>query len=564
MILNLLRVEDMSVESMIKRSFSEFATQRALTANEYPKLLNKGEKTLSKLDTQFRDDKDSRLGAEDLEGYYEVCAELLATNEELLSYVLGSPGADSDTIFTPGRVLLVTAARKYGYVHAPSIIIRGPGLLLGGQRQRSSLEVSGKNSIVCVVLLPESFLLPTDDSRRKSSLERKISEKPGTINFIGEAKRRHYAIHEIDLSEILLLSTTKYKIDPDSILKDETPVATSSFGSGVGSQGALNEFAGMKSRSRKREEDEFIGGKSSNKTRNSNNIDDIVLHLIDAECNESSLFVLDIRDCVKQGSDVLEYRKHCDKMEDLVIRMRSFVSHRHPSIERHYAALERKESLRERIRTLQHLLSNESLQLFPDYLQRKAVLQTLGYIDSAETVCVKGRVACEVNTCQELIATEMVFEGVLNELEPVEIVAALSALVYQEKKGNEDEFDAELPPRLVDCCMRMKCIAKNLGQLQKEHGLDVDPMEFCENSLKFGLIHVVYEWALGVTFRTITELTDIQEGSIVRCITRLDELCREIRNCARVVGNPTLYRKMELASISIKRDIVFASSLYVS
>jgi antiviral helicase SKI2 len=49
MILNLLRVEDMSVEGMIKRSFSEFATQRALTTNEYPKLLSRGSKTLLKL-----------------------------------------------------------------------------------------------------------------------------------------------------------------------------------------------------------------------------------------------------------------------------------------------------------------------------------------------------------------------------------------------------------------------------------------------------------------------------------------------------------------------------------
>jgi antiviral helicase SKI2 len=44
----------------------------------------------------------------------------------------------------------------------------------------------------------------------------------------------------------------------------------------------------------------------------------------------------------------------------------------------------------------------------------------------------------------------------------------------------------------------------------------------------------------------------------VRCITRLDELCREVRNAARVIGDPTLYRKMEQASESIKRDIVFA------
>jgi antiviral helicase SKI2 len=157
----------------------------------------------------------------------------------------------------------------------------------------------------------------------------------------------------------------------------------------------------------------------------------------------------------------------------------------------------------------------------------------------------------------------MIFEGVLNELEPTEIVAALSALVYQEK-SNDAEFDAELPEQLVTCCQQMKTIATNLGQLQKDHGLELDPSEYCDASLKFGLVHVVYEWALGVPFSSICELTLVQEGSIVRCITRLDELCREVRNCARVVGNPTLYRKMEAASMAIKRDIVFASSLYVS
>jgi antiviral helicase SKI2 len=110
----------------------------------------------------------------------------------------------------------------------------------------------------------------------------------------------------------------------------------------------------------------------------------------------------------------------------------------------------------------------------------------------------------------------------------------------------------------------MQTIAVNLGQLQKDHGLEVDPAEYCDSSLKFGLVHVVYEWALGVPFSSICDLTLVQEGSIVRCITRLDELCREVRNCARVVGNPTLYRKMEAASMAIKRDIVFASSLYVT
>ncbi|KAG5184771.1 P-loop containing nucleoside triphosphate hydrolase protein, partial [Tribonema minus] len=50
MILNLLRVEDMSVEDMIKRSFSEFATQRALGAHNVPKFMARADAALARLD----------------------------------------------------------------------------------------------------------------------------------------------------------------------------------------------------------------------------------------------------------------------------------------------------------------------------------------------------------------------------------------------------------------------------------------------------------------------------------------------------------------------------------
>jgi antiviral helicase SKI2 len=54
MILNLLRVEDLSVEDMIKRSFSEFATQRALGAHDVPRFLKKAKAALSKLDAKAK------------------------------------------------------------------------------------------------------------------------------------------------------------------------------------------------------------------------------------------------------------------------------------------------------------------------------------------------------------------------------------------------------------------------------------------------------------------------------------------------------------------------------
>jgi hypothetical protein len=54
------------------------------------------------------------------------------------------------------------------------------------------------------------------------------------------------------------------------------------------------------------------------------------------------------------------------------------------------------------------------------------------------------------------------------------------------------------------------------------------------------------------------------EGLIVRCIQRLDELCKDIRKAARVVGDVNLFEKMEQTSEAIHRDIVFAASLYTT
>ncbi len=54
------------------------------------------------------------------------------------------------------------------------------------------------------------------------------------------------------------------------------------------------------------------------------------------------------------------------------------------------------------------------------------------------------------------------------------------------------------------------------------------------------------------------------QGSIVRTVVRLDETCREFRDAARVMGDTALWAQMTAASAAIKRDVVFAASLYVA
>ncbi len=48
-----------------------------------------------------------------------------------------------------------------------------------------------------------------------------------------------------------------------------------------------------------------------------------------------------------------------------------------------------------------------------------------------DAVLLQGRVACEINSGDELASTELIFGGVLTQLTPEEAVAVLSALVFQ-------------------------------------------------------------------------------------------------------------------------------------
>ena len=105
---------------------------------------------------------------------------------------------------------------------------------------------------------------------------------------------------------------------------------------------------------------------------------------------------MDYSDQLKRGNESIETFSLISNVDELVLLLRTSESHSHPSLEEHYTDLERIELLRTRVDALSHLLSNESLQLFPDFLAKKNVLMKLGYLDTNESVAVKGRVACEV------------------------------------------------------------------------------------------------------------------------------------------------------------------------
>ncbi|PNW76952.1 hypothetical protein CHLRE_11g482483v5 [Chlamydomonas reinhardtii] len=235
--------------------------------------------------------------------------------------------------------------------------------------------------------------------------------------------------------------------------------------------------------------------------------------------------------------------------------------HRDPGLAEAYSAVRRQRRLQARRQQLRHRLSDASLQQLPEFEQRVRVLQRLGYLAPDRSVTLKGRVCCEIQSTQdELVASEAVFSGLLGELSPEEAVALLSALVFQEKS----EVEPVLPPALAAARQALVALTASTAAAQREEGLDISPTEHVAEVLHCGLMEVVYEWARGTPFSAITELTDVMEGSIVRAMVRLDGACRELQDAARVMGNTALFQLMAAASAAIKRDVIFAASLYVA
>ena len=65
------------------------------------------------------------------------------------------------------------------------------------------------------------------------------------------------------------------------------------------------------------------------------------------------------------------------------------------------------------------------------------------------------------------------------------------------------------------------------------------------SSFKPHLMDVVHAWAGGAPFLQLCKMTDAFEGSIIRCIRRLEELLRQMCQAAKAIGNTDLEKKFE-------------------
>ena len=114
-------------------------------------------------------------------------------------------------------------------------------------------------------------------------------------------------------------------------------------------------------------------------------------------------------------------------------KMFSSPLHKDPRLPELYNMYAEKQACQQRIRELKKRVQStlDVLQL-EELKSRKRVLRRLGFTTSSDIVDMKGRVACEISTGDELLLTEMIFNGVFNTLLPEQCAALLSCFVFDE------------------------------------------------------------------------------------------------------------------------------------
>ncbi|MCJ1225469.1 ATP-dependent RNA helicase mtr4 [Toensbergia leucococca] len=252
------------------------------------------------------------------------------------------------------------------------------------------------------------------------------------------------------------------------------------------------------------------------------------------------------------------FKKLLRKIEVLESRLLSNPLTSSPRLPSLYNLYADKVDLTARIKSVKKQITTALSTMQLDELKcRKRVLRRFGFINDAEVVELKARVACEISTGDELLLSELLFNRFFNELPPEICAAVLSCFIFEEK--------AEAPSlreELARPFREIQAQARIISKVSLESKLPVNEDEYVQG-FKHQLMEVVYAWAHGKPFAEICKMTDVYEGSLIRLFRRLEELLRQMAQAAKIMGSGELEQKFEQALLKVRRDIVAAQSLYL-
>lgn len=194
------------------------------------------------------------------------------------------------------------------------------------------------------------------------------------------------------------------------------------------------------------------------------------------------------------------FKKLMRKIEVLESRLLSNPLHGSQILPELWEQYSKKVALSEKIKEKKKSISKaHSIAQLDELKSRNRVLRRLGFINDAEVVQMKARVACEISSTEghELLLSELLFNRFFNELSPEVCASVLSVFIFDEKVETQ-----ALKEELAKPYREVQTQARVIAKVSQESKLDVNEDEYVQ-SLKWQLMETVYAWAQGKPFSEI-------------------------------------------------------------
>lgn len=135
--------------------------------------------------------------------------------------------------------------------------------------------------------------------------------------------------------------------------------------------------------------------------------------------------------------------------------------------------------IRNEARSCQGMVMKDELK------KMKRVLRQLGHVDANGVIQTKGRTACEINTANELVVVELMFCGVFNDLSVEQCMALLSCLIFDERINDDNPCEG-LKSYLTNPFYKLQDCARTVAKAIIACKIELDEEEFV-NGLNPGL-----------------------------------------------------------------------------
>ena len=191
-----------------------------------------------------------------------------------------------------------------------------------------------------------------------------------------------------------------------------------------------------------------------------------------------------------------------------------------------------------------------------------SLLEKEEYIDKiSQKITTKGIIASGVNECNELMFTELIYRGLLDELTFPEIVCIIAAFINEKDQNGEERYisDLNVSPNVIKTLKKIDDIGKYFLGLEDDHKLYIGT----DYNLYLDFIEPSYIWAKGGDIKEVYQNTTIYDGNFVKAIMRINNICENLMDICKLINRYDICAKLENSTQILIRDITSINSLYV-